>query len=133
MKPQFEPIESMPHFTYEGRLPTLNEYLAATGRKPQEGGKLKRQCLNDVSWCIRRDLKGWKTDKPVVIHYILYEPNMRRDHDNCVAVCCKVVHDALQVCGVIKNDGWEHLLNFTHDFYLDRDNPRIEVYIEEVS
>jgi Holliday junction resolvase RusA-like endonuclease len=56
---------------------------------------------------------------------------MKRDKDNVLSVCMKVIQDALQTCGVIDNDGWANIENFTHDFYLDAQNPRIEVYIEE--
>lgn len=121
----------MPHFTFYGRMPSLNEYLAATGRNPKAGGRVKRECMNDVSWCIRKDLKGYKAERPVILHYIIYEPNMKRDKDNVFSVTSKVFQDALQACGVIKNDGWANIENFTHDFYVS-DNPRTEVYIEEL-
>ena len=44
----------------------------------------------------------------------------------------KVFQDALQKCGVIKNDGWKEVENFTHDFYVDKKNPRIEIFLEEI-
>ena len=132
---QFDPAEhgDMPHFTYFGVTPSLNEYLSATGRNPRAGNSMKQKFVQDLSWYIRADLKHWKATHPVIIHYIIYEPNMKRDHDNTVSVICKYVQDTLQKCGVIENDGWKHVLNFTHDFYVDRENPRIEVYLEEIT
>jgi len=124
--------QDMPHFTYLGVTPSLNEYLASTGRHPKAGNNMKQTFMRDLSWCIRKDLKRWHTEKPVITHYIVYEPNKKRDHDNTIAVILKYVHDALQVCGVIDNDGWANVVNFTHDFYIDKDNPRVEVYIEEI-
>lgn len=134
MKPQFDISIGvfMPHFTIPGTMPSLNEYLAETGRKPQIGGKLKREYKMLASSYIRRDLKRWKAEKPIILHYVFYEPNMKRDHDNVFAFASKSVQDALQDCKVIENDGWKQIVNFTHDFYLDKTNPRIEVYIEEI-
>lgn len=81
---------------------------------------------------IRRDLKCWKAEKPIILHYVFFEANMKRDHDNVFSFASKSIQDALQECKVIENDGWKQIVNFTHDFYLDRTNPRIEVYIEEI-
>ena len=122
----------LPHFTIKGTMPSLNEYLAEVGRRPQIGGKMKREYKMLASSYIRRDLKRWKATKPIILHYVIYEPNMKRDHDNVFAFISKSVQDALQDCGVIENDGWKQILNFTHDFYVDKFNPRIEVYIEEI-
>lgn len=135
MEKQFDPEVhgDMPHFTYYGVTPSLNEYLSATGRNPRAGNSMKQKFVQDLSWCIRADLKGWKATHPIIIHYIVYEPNKKRDHDNTISVICKYVQDTLQRCGVIENDGWSHVLNFTHDFYIDRNEPRVEVYIEEIN
>lgn len=131
-KPQYIPNMDHPHFTYKGVTPSLNEYLNATGRHPKAGNNMKQKFVTDLSWCIRYDLKRWKTEKPVILHYIVFEPNKKRDHDNTISVIMKYVQDTLQKCGVITNDGWSNVLNFTHDFYVDKNNPRVEVYIEEV-
>ena len=135
MKPQFDLslAEGMPHFTIEGTMPSLNEYLAETGRRPQIGGKLKREYKNMAIQYMRlTEFRYYQAFKPIIIHYVFYEPNKKRDHDNVFAFASKCIQDALQDCDIIPNDGWEQILNFTHDFYLDRDNPRIEVYIEEI-
>ena len=135
MEPQFDhkSHKDMPHFIIKGTLPSMNEYIAAAARHPQCGAKMKREYMFLASNAIRLGLKRWKPHKPVIMHYVFYEPNMRRDKDNIAFVALKVVHDALQKCDVLKNDGWSDILNFTHDFYVDPKNPRIEVYIEEVT
>ena len=134
MEKQFDHVAhgDMPHFTYFGVTPSLNEYLAACNRNHMAGAKMKKDTTSDIGWCIRSDLKRWHTDNPLILHYVIYEPNTKRDHDNVFAMTSKCVQDALQECGVIPNDGWKNVLNFTHDFYLDRKNPRIEVYLEEI-
>lgn len=134
MEPQFDLSIGgfLPHFIIKGTMPSLNEYLAEIGRKPQIGNRMKREYKMIASNYIRVGLKRWKATKPVVIHYVFYEPNMKRDHDNVFSFASKSIQDALQDCGVLENDGWKQILNFTHDFYVDRVNPRIEVYIEEI-
>jgi len=57
---------------------------------------------------------------------------MKRDHDNVASCASKFIQDALRDIEVIKDDGWKFVLNYTHDFYCDKENPRIEVYIEEI-
>lgn len=137
MKPQFDLSQaySMPHFTIDGTFPSLNEYLAEIGRNPKKcGGSFKRDYKYTVIQYLRlSEYRHYQASKPVIIHYVFYEANMKRDHDNVFAFASKCIQDALQDCGVIPNDGWKDILNFTHDFYLDRENPRIEVYIEEIN
>ena len=41
----------------------------------------------------------------------------------------KVILDGMVEAGVIKNDGWKEVLGFRDSFYVDKDNPRIEVFI----
>ena len=48
------------------------------------------------------------------------------------AFATKCIQDAMQEIGLIDNDGWKNIENFTHDFYVDKENPRIEVFIENV-
>lgn len=135
MKPQFDlsQAEGMPHFTIEGTMPSLNEYLAETGRRPQIGNKLKREYKQLAEQYMRlSEFRYWEASGPIIIHYVFYEYSMKRDHDNVFCFASKCIQDALQECGHIKNDGWKDILNFTHDFYLDKNYPRIEVYIEEI-
>ena len=120
------------HFTVKGTLPSLNEYLAACNKNPRFGNSLKAKAKFIVNNAIRRDLKRWHTDRPIIIHYHIYEQNMKRDKDNVFTMVSKTVQDSLQECKVIDNDGWKNVENFTHDFFVDKGNPRIEVYIEEI-
>ena len=57
---------------------------------------------------------------------------MKRDHDNVFSMASKCIQDALIKTNVIKNDGWKNIENFTHDFFISKDRPRIEVWIEEI-
>lgn len=134
MKLQFEIPDNctMPKVVIKGTFPTLNEYLAACGRNPKAGGRLKKQYMDIASWEIRSQMRDYVAKTPIIVHFVYYEPNMKRDKDNIAAYAQKVIFDSLQVCGILKNDGWKDVENFTHDYFVDKDNPRIEVYIEEI-
>lgn len=130
---QFEKDDNMPHFMIHEGFPTLNEYLAACGRNPKAGGRIKHEYMDIASWSIRSQLRGYHAEHKVILHYYFYEQNMKRDKDNVFAFASKTIQDALQKCKVIDNDGWKNVENFTHDFFVDKSNPRIEVYIEELT
>ena len=119
-------------FTIPGRLPGLNEYTAANRTDPYKGGKMKKDNEEVVIWSVRQQLRGLHINKPVTIKYTFYEQNKRRDLDNISSFALKVIQDSLVKTNVLKNDGWNEILGFTTQFYLDKNNPRIEVTIVEV-
>ena len=77
-----------------------------------------------------QDLKNITT--PIVIHYDFYCKDRRRDRMNIASAADKSFQDALQKCGFIKNDGWNDVLNATFAFFIDKENPRIEITITEI-
>lgn len=127
---QFEIEPTMANFTIYGKFPTINEYIKALNNNRYVGANLKRDCEESAMWSMS-GIKHLRFDK-VILHYRFFEPNQKRDKDNVFAFTTKVVQDAMQELGMIDNDGWKNIENFTHDFFVDKDNPRIEVYIEEV-
>ena len=118
-------------FTIPGRLDGLNEYTSANRTNPYKGGKMKRDNENTVIWAIRSQLKDVHINKPVILKYDFYEQNKRRDLDNISSFAMKVIQDSLVKTNVLKDDGWDEILGFTTQFYLDKSNPRIEVTLEE--
>ena len=58
--------------------------------------------------------------------------NFTSFQSNVAAMSVKVIEDALQKYGVISNDGWANIAGYSQDFFVDKDNPRIEVTITEV-
>lgn len=144
MKPQFDvsKADGMPKVIVTGQyhgdktFPSLNNLLADFARSPQIGGSTKRKYKNICSNEIRDQIDGYKAQHPLIIHYRLFEPNrgQRRDVMNCVSMIDKCFEDALQDCGVIKDDSPKHVLNTTHDvFYTDENEPWFEVYLEEIN
>ena len=92
----------------------------------------KRDYQMIVCNAIRTQLPRLTITNPIIIHYNFYEPDKQRDKGNIFSFADKAFQDALQKCGVIKNDGWKEIDNFTHDFYVDKKNPRIEIFLEEI-
>ena len=129
-----------PNFTIRGAFcgdkcfPSLNDYLAEIGRNPKCGGKYKRQYIKHATDAIRRDLKRFKTDKPIILHYIFAEPykGNKRDRGNIFSLADKFIEDALRDCKVIPDDGPQYVVNFTHEFIYTDGTPFIRVEIEEV-
>lgn len=112
-----------------GQLPGLNDYSNAERGHWSKGAVLKKQTEELVGWHILQQLKV-RFNRPVRLDYLWIEPNKRRDLDN-IAAAQKFVQDALVKHGVLGGDGWAHIKGFTHNFDVDKDNPRIEITIQE--
>lgn len=129
-----------PVFTIRGAycgdkcFPSLNQYLAEIGRNPRCGGQYKKQYIMLATNAIRRDLKRFRTDKPIILHYTFAEPRKGniRDRGNIFALADKFIEDALRDCKVIPDDNPKYVKNFTHDFIYTDGVPYIRVEIEEV-
>lgn len=115
-------------------FPSLNDYLAEIGRNPKCGGSYKKQFVRIASTFIRRDLKRWRTVKPVILHYTFAEPRKgnKRDRGNIFSLADKFIEDALRDCNVIPDDGPKYVINFTHEFVYVDGEPYIKVEIEEM-
>lgn len=114
-----------------GTLSSLNKYIEAERANRYKGASLKRKNEKSIATAIKHCLKGIKIEKPVEMHYLWVVPNKRTDRDN-VAFAKKFVQDALVSAGVLKDDGWKHVVGFSDRFEVDKNNPRIEVKIIEV-
>lgn len=116
-----------------GRLPGLNQYIRAMNANRYRGADMKAKSMETCIWQIKQQLRGVKITHPVCLHYLWYEPNMKRDLDNVAGFGHKVIQDALVSCGVLRNDGWQDIKGFTDTFAVDRQHERIVVLIEEVN
>lgn len=120
----------MTRLTIPGRLPGLNEYIEAERRSKYMAANMKRAAEQRIILAAKAQLRGVRFRAPVVMHYTWVEPNRRRDKDN-IAFARKFVQDALVRCGVLQNDGWAEIDDFTDAFAVDRKRPRVEVRFEE--
>jgi Holliday junction resolvase RusA-like endonuclease len=126
-------------FTFYGVLPNLNDYLQGeripirkNGKFTTKGNVMKQENQRKIIKILRRDLLGLHIQKPIEITYKFYEINRKRDLDNISAFAHKVIQDALVKAGTIENDGWKHIRGFSDEFYVDSENPRIEITLKEV-
>lgn len=116
-----------------GRLPGLNEYIAAERTSRFKAASMKRENETLVLLAAKKSLRKWRqSDKPVMMRYTWYELNRKRDMDNVSSYGRKVIQDALVRGGYLRGDGWEHIAGFADGFAVDKKNPRIEVEIVEI-
>lgn len=90
--------------------------------------KLCKQAL------IKCGLKNLRIENPISINYTIYVKDKKHDRDNTEAAIKKSFQDALQQLKIIKNDGFDYILDSikpTRSF-IDRSNPRVEIEIIEV-
>ena len=112
-----------------GRLPSLNDIIEAAkkGRgKYQPYAIMKEQYTSDIGWLAKK-LPAYER---VDITITWYEPNLRRDPDNIMAGQ-KFILDGLVAGGVIKDDSQRYINSISHQFEVDRENPRVEINVEE--
>ena len=119
-------------FIIPGELPALNEIINMAKQK-WSYKDLKTAETDRVAWELTR--QGAKRlqqfTKPIAVTITWYCPNRRKDKDNILAGC-KFIFDAMQDIGLIKNDGWNQIARIVPEFEVDKDNPRVEIEIEEV-
>ena len=113
-----------------GELTDLNTYIAAERANRYAGAKIKAKETDDIT-LLAKQLKT-EIRTPVRINYKWYCKDKRKDKDN-VAFAKKFIQDGLVAAGVLKNDGWSDIEGFTDEFYIDKQNPRVEVEITEVA
>ena len=123
----------------KGRMPNLNDCLHGeriairkNGKFTTKGNAMKQEYQRKVVSAVRSQLRGIHIDKPVKIYYTFYEENRKRDLDNISAFAHKVIQDGLVKGGLIANDGWKNIVGFSDEFFVDKENPRIEILIREV-
>lgn len=92
--------------------------------------KLKNDRLCERA--IRSQLRGVRIESPVFMRYTFYVPNKKHDRSNTFSGFIKSWEDALQHCKVIENDSYDCVLDPQIKFFVDRQNPRIEIEIVEV-
>lgn len=115
-------------FTIYGRLDGLNEYTKANRTNAYVGAKNKRDNQNKCLSYILEQKKGRCVGKQFIF-FRWYEKNNRRDLDN-IAFAKKYILDALVEAKVLEDDNQEYIEGFVDEFYVDKDNPRIEVELE---
>ncbi|NGM16977.1 hypothetical protein GMI70_02965 [Eggerthellaceae bacterium zg-893] len=115
--------------TVPGRFPGLNDYVEAERANRYAAAKMKR----DETERVAAEAAAQKVpsfSRPVRLGFLWVEPNRRRDLDN-VAFAKKFVLDGLVAAGVIAGDGPRLVAGFEDSFSIDKEDPRVEITIEE--
>ncbi len=116
----------------KGELCDLNKFLKAMSNNRFGGGKIKKEETERVYWaCKEQKLKPVKA-YPVEIYFHWFSKNLRKDIDN-VAFSKKFILDGLVMAKVLENDGRRHIMGFEDSFFIDKDNPRVEVVINPIN
>ena len=116
--------------TIPGTLPGLNKVIDANRRNKYAGSKLKKETEQLIALYVKSQCKA-KFER-IKLSIDWYEPNKRRDFDN-ISSATKFILDTLVKCEVIPNDGWKNIApELNHKFFLDKENPRVEIHIQEV-
>lgn len=113
-----------------GHLPSLNDHIAAERSDKFVGAKLKKEATSICAWNAKTQCKE-KFDL-VYLDFHWIEKDRRRDKDN-ICFAKKYILDGLVNAGIIPGDGWKNVETFADRFSVDKDNPRIEISIVEMS
>jgi hypothetical protein len=116
-------------FTIHGRLPSFNEYVNACRRAWFIGASFKKRQTQFIGRAIVAAGVPVFT-KPVVMTFRWFERDKRRDRDN-IRSGEKYVMDALKETRRIVNDTQKWVLDSKHEIAVDKDNPRVEVVMED--
>lgn len=119
----------MKTLTIEGSLPSLNQYTRACRGNKFAGAKMKKDAEQIISLYIKQQLKESFAGK-VKLAFRWYCKDKRQDLDN-ICFAKKFILDALVSNKVIEGDSWKYVTGFTDEFFIDKENPRIEVDIYE--
>lgn len=127
--------------TKGNKTPSLNEYIRAertrlktrNGKFITLGAVMKKEWQEKIAIEILNQLRNAKAKSPLIVHYHYFEANDNRDVGNIHAPFQKFCEDAMQDCGLIVNDNQKNIKGFTALFSIDKENPRIEVEVEEVT
>lgn len=121
----------------QGKFPIkgLNELLASqfwNARAKKFQNEVKANNDKVCRLAIQMYMRGVRIDKTIRCHFHIYAKDKMHDRGNVYTATEKSFLDALQQVKVIKNDGFDDVLDSTFITELDRDNPRIEVELEVI-
>ena len=113
----------------EGTLCTLNEYINEERTHKYRASKIKKQETNKCIIYAKNQLQPI-TDIPVNVVCDWYTTG-RKDPDN-IAFGIKFILDGLVKAEMLANDGHKQINSIHHNFYVDKENQRVEVEFKGV-
>ena len=113
----------------DGDLVDLNKFINAQ-RANRFGGAALKKKYTDKCAVAFMPIRAKRLKLPITLHITWYCKDKRKDKDN-IAFGKKFILDGMIQSGLLKNDGWGEIAGFTDNFEVDKDNPRIEIELEE--
>ena len=124
----------MNRFVIYGKLPGLNDYTKANRSNRFMANKMKQDIQKEICRYIVIEISKGNLEKvyryPISLTIKWYEPNNRRDIDN-ITFGTKFILDSMVCMGIIENDSRKYVDSIEHSVFTDKENPRIEVEINE--
>lgn len=117
-------------FVVLGTFPGMNEYSNAQRTHFHKGAAMKKKYTDIVHFSdsVFHAEPIPSEGYPLRIDFLWFEKNRRRDPDN-IASAKKFILDGLQKAGVLSGDGWKQIFCLTDSFFVDKDDPRVEIEI----
>lgn len=114
--------------TILGEYPTLNQIIKVAKSHPMAYANQKKDftALTMIYTKDKAKITGLND-----YTFVWYRKNRRSDPDN-ISVGVKYIFDGLIKGGVLENDGWSQVNSITHKFKVDKDKPRVEIFIKGV-
>ena len=111
-------------------LPSLNQYINAERGNKFAAAKMKKTYTQAVEYELLsvkiKPIKG-----RVKLTFNWFVKDRKTDPDNiCFGI--KFLMDALVNQEIIQGDGWKFIDNFRHNFEIDKENPRVEIIIQQI-
>lgn len=113
-------------FTIPGEFPTMNEIIAASKSHHMKYANMKKEYGAVVFY---HSKPFGKITGRNHYHFTWFRTNRRSDPDNISAGGTKILLDGLTTAGVLENDGHKQIASLTHNFEVDKQNPRVEVEV----
>lgn len=117
-------------FEIVGKLPGLNDIINEGRTSIRWAAHQKKRWTEATAWQIKMQCVP-HIARPIVVRLTWFVKDKRTDPDNLAGGGCKVLMDALQMAGVLDNDGWQ-IRAIVHRFKIDKKSPRVEVNLREV-
>ena len=121
-------------FTIQGRLIGMNEIIGAARNNRFGSASQKKSQMQIVTDAIQADkvFRNLRFEKKVVVYIKFIEPSGRRDCDNIISGGCKSLMDSLVLNRILIDDSQKYVTKIVSEVFVDKENPRIEVRLEEV-
>lgn len=112
-----------------GELPDLNQIIEASKQHWAKYHAFKKRYTDYVALVARTQLKPVR-DYPISVEIVWHCQDKRKDPDN-IAHAKKYILDGLVEAGLLEGDGWKHISELHDRFFQDKENPRIEIIIQD--